>query len=166
MAHGTQTLVASQRTCAAGVANIMAYSWPSHCKRYLDAIEAEKRYLRSQQVSCCVCSAPCQSACLRPSICRAAPPAAMRAPSIAAATAVISAAMHPLSTLHVCLQPHNRGVTGSLDHTKAFPSPDGKANAHATLVRVGSTPHGRHQHHRRRALLLAPRMCLFHVSPP
>ena len=28
----------------------MAYSWPSHCKRYLDAIEAEKRYLRSQQV--------------------------------------------------------------------------------------------------------------------
>ena len=34
------------------MANIMAYSWPSHCKRYLDAIEAEKRYLRSQQVCC------------------------------------------------------------------------------------------------------------------
>ncbi|PSC69593.1 Sucrose-phosphate synthase [Micractinium conductrix] len=30
-----------------GVKNIMAYSWPSHCKRYLEAIEVEKRAMRS-----------------------------------------------------------------------------------------------------------------------
>eukprot|EP00884_Botryococcus_braunii_P004374 jgi/Botrbrau1/13938/Bobra.0193s0005.1 len=29
-----------------GVNNIMAYSWPSHCKRYLESIEMEKRFLR------------------------------------------------------------------------------------------------------------------------
>ena len=45
-------IIAQREGVSAGVANIMAYSWPSHCKRYLDAIEAEKRYLRSQQVCC------------------------------------------------------------------------------------------------------------------
>jgi sucrose-phosphate synthase len=29
-----------------GVKNIMAYSWPSHCKKYLDSIEAEKRSIK------------------------------------------------------------------------------------------------------------------------
>ena len=28
----------------------MAYSWPSHCKRYLEAVDAEKRFIRSCQV--------------------------------------------------------------------------------------------------------------------
>ena len=32
----------------AGVKNIMAYSWPSHCKRYLDNMELEKRFLASK----------------------------------------------------------------------------------------------------------------------
>ena len=41
------------------------------------------------------------------------------------------------------VQPRS-GVTGSLDHTKPFPG-SGKASAHA-MVRVGSTPHGRHGH--------------------
>ena len=31
----------------AGVANIMAYSWFSHCKKYLAALEAEKRFART-----------------------------------------------------------------------------------------------------------------------
>ena len=31
---------------AAGIKNIMAYSWPSHCKRYLESMEVEKRFLR------------------------------------------------------------------------------------------------------------------------
>jgi len=30
----------------AGVANIMAYSWLSHCKRYLELLEGEKRFLK------------------------------------------------------------------------------------------------------------------------
>lgn len=34
----------------AGVANIMAYSWLSHCKRYLELLEGEKRFLRSYKV--------------------------------------------------------------------------------------------------------------------
>jgi hypothetical protein len=33
------------------VNNIMAYSWPSHCKRYLESIEMEKRFLRRHLVS-------------------------------------------------------------------------------------------------------------------
>ncbi|KAI3435641.1 hypothetical protein D9Q98_001699 [Chlorella vulgaris] len=32
-----------------GVKNIMAYSWPSHCKKYLEAIEAEKRVIKSHR---------------------------------------------------------------------------------------------------------------------
>ena len=47
---GTRLALTNLCGVDAGVANIMAYSWPSHCKRYLDSIEAEKRYLRSQQV--------------------------------------------------------------------------------------------------------------------
>ena len=35
---------------ANGTNNIMAYSWPSHVKKYLDAIEAEKRFQRSTKV--------------------------------------------------------------------------------------------------------------------
>ncbi|KDD73052.1 hypothetical protein H632_c2586p0, partial [Helicosporidium sp. ATCC 50920] len=31
----------------AGVANIMAYSWPSHCKRYVAAVDAELRHQRA-----------------------------------------------------------------------------------------------------------------------
>ena len=34
----------------AGINNIMAYSWPSHCKKYLEVLEAEKQFLRRQQV--------------------------------------------------------------------------------------------------------------------
>ena len=34
----------------AGVANIMAYSWLSHCKRYLELLDGEKRFLRSYKV--------------------------------------------------------------------------------------------------------------------
>ncbi|KAL4458202.1 hypothetical protein ABPG75_013067 [Micractinium tetrahymenae] len=30
-----------------GVKNIMAYSWPSHCKKYLESIEVEKRTIKS-----------------------------------------------------------------------------------------------------------------------
>lgn len=37
----------------AGVNNIMAYSWPSHCKKYLECLEAEKQFLRRQQVCGC-----------------------------------------------------------------------------------------------------------------
>ena len=33
-----------------GTNNIMAYSWPSHVKRCLDAVEAEKRVQRSTKV--------------------------------------------------------------------------------------------------------------------
>jgi hypothetical protein len=29
------------------VANIMAYSWPSHCKRYLESLESEKRFVKT-----------------------------------------------------------------------------------------------------------------------
>ncbi|KAK9809313.1 hypothetical protein WJX73_004061 [Symbiochloris irregularis] len=32
-----------------GVNNIMAYSWPSHCKKYLEVLESEKQFLRKQQ---------------------------------------------------------------------------------------------------------------------
>lgn len=34
----------------AGVANIMAYSWFSHCKKYLEALEMEKRFIKTQKV--------------------------------------------------------------------------------------------------------------------
>ncbi len=34
----------------AGVANIMAYSWFSHCKKYLEALELEKRFTKTQKV--------------------------------------------------------------------------------------------------------------------
>ena len=34
----------------AGVANIMAYSWFSHCKKYLEALELEKRFIKTQKV--------------------------------------------------------------------------------------------------------------------
>lgn len=33
-----------------GVANIMAYSWFSHCKKYLEALELEKRFIKTQKV--------------------------------------------------------------------------------------------------------------------
>lgn len=33
------------RMSRAGVDNIMAYSWPSHCKRYLEAMHAERKYI-------------------------------------------------------------------------------------------------------------------------
>lgn len=36
--------------CGAGVANIMAYSWFSHCKKYLEALELEKRFVKTQKV--------------------------------------------------------------------------------------------------------------------
>ena len=40
----------------AGIKNIMAYSWPSHCKRYLESMELEKRFLRlrvrTQRIPC------------------------------------------------------------------------------------------------------------------
>lgn len=32
---------------SSGVKNIMAYSWPSHCKKYLESIESEKRVIKS-----------------------------------------------------------------------------------------------------------------------
>ncbi|KAK9919093.1 hypothetical protein WJX75_009336 [Coccomyxa subellipsoidea] len=32
-----------------GVANIMAYSWFSHCKKYLEALEMEKRFIKTQK---------------------------------------------------------------------------------------------------------------------
>ena len=35
----------------AGVANIMAYSWFSHCEKYLKALEYEKRFMKKQKVS-------------------------------------------------------------------------------------------------------------------
>lgn len=35
---------------SSGVANIMAYSWPSHCKRYLDSLDSELRFLKSYRV--------------------------------------------------------------------------------------------------------------------
>jgi hypothetical protein len=38
----------------AGVANIMAYSWFSHCKKYLAALEAEKRFARTTK-ACVPC---------------------------------------------------------------------------------------------------------------
>lgn len=34
----------------AGVANIMAYSWFSHCRKYLEALELEKRFIKTQKV--------------------------------------------------------------------------------------------------------------------
>lgn len=44
----------------AGISNIMAYSWPSHCKKYLEVLQAEKHLLKKQQVmhDCkyCCCS--------------------------------------------------------------------------------------------------------------
>lgn len=36
--------------CWPGVANIMAYSWFSHCKKYLEALEYEKRFMKTQKV--------------------------------------------------------------------------------------------------------------------
>ncbi len=35
----------------AGVANIMAYSWFSHCEKYLKALEYEKRFMKKQKVT-------------------------------------------------------------------------------------------------------------------
>lgn len=40
-----------------GVDNIMAYSWPSHCKQVLESLEKEKQYTKTHTVSasqCCV----------------------------------------------------------------------------------------------------------------
>lgn len=34
----------------AGVANIMAYSWFSHCEKYLKSLEYEKRFMKKQKV--------------------------------------------------------------------------------------------------------------------
>ena len=34
----------------AGVGNIMAYSWFSHCEKYLKALEFEKRFMKKQKV--------------------------------------------------------------------------------------------------------------------
>ena len=45
------------RVCAysgvsrAGVENIFAYAWPEHCRKYLEALEYEKRFLRTHKVS-------------------------------------------------------------------------------------------------------------------
>ena len=33
-----------------GVKNIMAYSWPSHCKKVLESLESEKRFLQQHKV--------------------------------------------------------------------------------------------------------------------
>ncbi len=47
---------------ASGVNNIMAYSWPSHCKRYLETIEYQKRYIKKHKVRAiasgmfCICA--------------------------------------------------------------------------------------------------------------
>ncbi len=35
-----------------GVKNIMAYSWPSHCKKVLESLESEKRFLQQHKVGC------------------------------------------------------------------------------------------------------------------
>lgn len=35
----------------AGVNNIMAYSWPSHVKRYVEALDAEVRFIKSYKAS-------------------------------------------------------------------------------------------------------------------
>ena len=35
---------------SAGVGNIMAYSWFSHCEKYLKALEFEKRFMKKQKV--------------------------------------------------------------------------------------------------------------------
>ena len=34
----------------AGIGNIMAYSWFSHCEKYLKALEFEKRFMKKQKV--------------------------------------------------------------------------------------------------------------------
>ena len=39
-----------------GVKNIMAYSWPSHCKKVLESLESEKRFLQQHKVGCCLVS--------------------------------------------------------------------------------------------------------------
>ena len=36
-----------------GTKNIMAYSWPSHCKQVLESLEKEKQYTKTHTVSCC-----------------------------------------------------------------------------------------------------------------
>ena len=43
-------LMAVELVCA-GVANIMAYSWFSHCEKYLKALEYEKRFMKQQKVT-------------------------------------------------------------------------------------------------------------------
>lgn len=44
-------LVGSWLSChCAGVANIMAYSWFSHCEKYLKSLEYEKRFMKKQKV--------------------------------------------------------------------------------------------------------------------
>ena len=37
-----------------GIKNIMAYSWPSHCKQVLESLEKEKQYIKTHTVSCSV----------------------------------------------------------------------------------------------------------------
>ena len=34
-----------------GIKNIMAYSWPSHCKQVLESLEKEKQYTKTHTVS-------------------------------------------------------------------------------------------------------------------
>ena len=35
-----------------GIKNIMAYSWPSHCKQVLESLEKEKQYTKTHTVRC------------------------------------------------------------------------------------------------------------------
>lgn len=37
-----------------GIKNIMAYSWPSHCKQVLESLEKEKRTHKTHTVSLCL----------------------------------------------------------------------------------------------------------------
>ena len=65
-----------------GVKNIMAYSWPSHCKKVLESLESEKRFLQQHKVGCHLtsqhflgCTAPTSGMSWK---CRALPPFGVR----------------------------------------------------------------------------------------
>ena len=58
-----------------GVDNIMAYSWPSHCKQVLESLEKEKQYVKTHTVRhathqpCCLQGLPDERHALSPSLC-------------------------------------------------------------------------------------------------
>jgi len=49
-----------------GIKNIMAYSWPSHCKQVLESLEKEKQYTKTHTVGYSSAANTCSTALANP----------------------------------------------------------------------------------------------------